>query len=242
MNPTIQGLIAWAVLVCATASLAGPALQDHPPPGLYEIDSRTTQTSRAGPMVLTTVTEIDGRTGDQTVTTTRAPDDMPPQVTRAKGAGPVLHSVGSVDPALATPCKTVVKGKAAMSATCSGISQNMSWRRLDTAQWEWRDEVSMAAAPGLGGWNVPAGFGVSATEAARAHSMVKDLGTAAGAEMAALREQARREAASGDPERAAGARAALAALEGASAVGEASSVVTVQRYRRIADRCAAATR
>ena len=242
MNPTIQGLIAWAVLVCATASLAGPALQDHPPPGLYEIDSRTTQTSRAGPMVLTTVTEIDGRTGDQTVTTTRAPDDMPPQVTRAKGSGPVRHCVGATGPTVAGHCKTVATGESALAATCPGISQRIGWRRLDAGQWEWREEVAMATPPSGGGWGVPAGLGLPPAEAARAQAMIRELSAAASVEVAAWREQARREAASGDPERAADARAALAALEGASGAGEAPSVVTLQRYRRVADRCVATKR
>ncbi|MCZ8256097.1 MAG: hypothetical protein O9327_10575 [Polaromonas sp.] len=238
----MKAALVWALLGGVTASFAAPALKDHPPPGLYEIDTRMTQTSRAGPMVLTTVTETDGRTGDQTVTVTRTPDDMPPQVTRTKGSGPVRHCVGNADPALTGNCKSVVKGNAAIATTCSGISQNMSWRRLDAGQWEWRDEVAMAVAPGAGAWNVPAGFGVLPADAARAQAMAKAQGAAASVEIAALLEQARLEAASSDPERAAEGRAALAALEGVSSVGGAPSVISVQRYRRIDDRCTVATR
>jgi hypothetical protein len=222
----------------ATPAFAGPSLstKDLPPPGLYEIDMHTTQINRAGPMVMTTVTETDGRTGDQTVTTTMTPSDGPPHVTRAKGSGPIRHCVGNTGINSPGNCTTVVKGTSALAAHCAGTTHDMQWRRIDALQWEWRNETRQSGALPTG-WDVPAGFDVPAADAARAKSMIEDLVGKAKPEMAKLRERARLEAASSDPERAAGGRATLAALAEAESGSGGAPTVSVHRYRRIADRC-----
>lgn len=97
-----------------------------PPPGSYQIDSRATQTSSAGPIRIESELATDGATGD-TVQTSRT-SGQAPAVSHAKGNGPVRWCI---------PARTVAMPAACLAkGACTGAAPQ--WQQIDAKTWQVR--------------------------------------------------------------------------------------------------------
>jgi len=220
-------------------------VKDVPSPGYYEIDSRSTSRSRAGPMELVTVTETDGRTGDQTRTSSGMPGS-PPVVDRFAGKGPVRHCVVHAPPpslAAAAACKTQMTSERSALNKCGAIDAMQQWRRVRDGVWEMETEVQPGGSSGAAaGTTLP---GLPPATAAQMKGAIQATSVNASAAMAPMLAEARKMLTSKDPQEVAMARALVAQFEnGDFAANRIASTsmggqrwTELQRYRRIADTC-----
>lgn len=211
-------LLAPGALLTMAAAAASPA---EPPPGYYELSSETVIEQRSGPLLLRRKEEHSGHNGQLRVTHYPAMPGDQAQVQTYAGQGPLRHCVAHVAPAgrlaaTGMPCDSQ-RQPAGFEALCPTHVSKSSWRRVAADAWELQTEGRSGGDAGA----VPL---PAATQAA----------------MAPVLAELRKQAASADPDAAAGVRAALAKLEGgrASAV-PAASYRRTERWRRIADNCPA---
>jgi hypothetical protein len=247
--PLPQLLVTCLCFSVGAAAQAAPkashSLKDAPPPGYYEIDSRSTSRSRSGPMELVTVTETDGRTGNQTRTTSGVPESAP-VVQHVPGQGPVRQCVVYAAPpanAAAAACATQMTSERSYSNACGAMNSEERWRRVSDSVWEVQTEVS----PGEGA--SPNGLsalpGMPAPPAAQMKGAMEAAGVNASAAMAPMLAQANKMLKSKDPQEVAMAQALVAQFKnGDFAANRIVSTsmggqrwTVLQRYRRIADTC-----
>ena len=153
---------AWGLALAAcvggvggAAGGAGAALAEdfgRPPLGRYRIDTDTTTLSGQGAMVLERVQQVDGASGQLTVTDKGPPGSGPPAVRVFKGEKPNERCVGSGAPA-APPTAllpsmplpnascwqmgpAVTANGGSQDIDCKGVQMKLQWRRVNDVVWE----------------------------------------------------------------------------------------------------------
>jgi hypothetical protein len=163
----LEVFVLLAVALCSSVVSAknDDALsQSMPPPGLYTSDLQSRVVRNVGPTTATILTQTDGKTGSQVLTTTMS--GSPPVVQRYEGKGPVLRCIRPVTTAEAlhmanatkdTPCPIVLHGQnlgtGNMKAVCSASNAVVDWKYAPTNQkevWTLTYKVKMNADMSLG--------------------------------------------------------------------------------------------
>ena len=148
-----SGLVLAACAGCALAAPAGPTAEfGRPPPGRYRIDAETTTYSGQGAIVFERVQQVDGASGQLTVTDRGPPGSGAPAVRVFKGEKPNERCVGSdtlaappsaLLPPLSLPNAScwqmgpaVTANGGSQAIACNGVQMTSQWRRLNDGNWE----------------------------------------------------------------------------------------------------------
>ena len=219
LTPTSIGLISSVLLstVCRAADVA-PWL---PPPGEYKIDSTTTTRWHTQTGLMERVEQVDGETGQATVTQ-RAPGAPAPVVTTVPGKGPIRQCQIAAAPPV--PRGGSCAGKlsasgdsASASVPCEGQEQQFDFQKVSLGVWEKRIRMSPSSAPAPGGLP-PQAAAAMAPVVAKMEARAKE---APPAEAAALRQQ-------------------IAAIQrGGGPASNGPQVETVQRWTWVSNQCTA---
>ena len=155
----------------------------RPPPGRYRIDAETTTLSGQGAMVLERVQQVDGASGQLTVTDKGPPGSGPPVVRVFKGEKPNERCVGSgtlaapptaLLPPLSLPNASCWQMGPAVTANggsqaidCKGVQMTLQWRRVNDGN----SEMTLAGTQNP----TPAGDSSAAVRAAMARMTPEQL-------------------------------------------------------------------
>jgi hypothetical protein len=161
-----------------------------PPLGEYKIDTTTTTRWTTATGVMERVEQVDGDTGQATVTQ-RAPDLPSPVVTKVPGKGPVRQcQVAGAPPVSRGNCTGPIRtdaGGATANVLCEGQQQDFEFRKIADGVWEKRIRLTPAAAPVQAQGALPPQ--AAAAMAAMAAKMEARAKVAPPAEATALRQQ-----------------------------------------------------
>lgn len=216
-SPGRTGLIASCTLASA-ASLAASPTPWLPPPGEYKVDTVSTTRYRTPAGTMERIEQLDGATGQTTVTQTSS-GAASPVVTHYPGKGPNRQCQGAGGPPLipdgmACASKLAVAGDAASSQVqCRGQALELEWRRLSEGVWEKRSRATPVAA---------------------SHALPPD----AAAAMAPVLAQMEARAKVAPPDEAASLRQQIAAIQGGGIAGpEGGETEFVQRWTWVGSGC-----
>ena len=146
------GAVALMSALLVTGAVVAAVDPTHPTPGEYRIDSETTTTSHAGPMVLRSVQRVDGATGTITVEQTGGDGASARQIYPGQGPNRFCAGNGPPPPGAVACANTAFKGLAgggsSQQAVCpSGQILSSDWRRLADGRWEHSFQTQLATAP-----------------------------------------------------------------------------------------------
>lgn len=182
-----MGLALSIAMACVGAASADAW---KPPPGEYRVDTVTTTRWQTPTGVLESIEEVNGDTGQSTVTR-RSPGVAAPVVTTVPGQGPVRQC--QIIAAPPSPrdggCQGQLSqqgGAAAANLSCAGQGQHIEFRKLSEGVWEKRVRLEAAAPQAPVGAMPPEAQAAMASMLAKMEARAKQ---APPAEAAALRQQ-----------------------------------------------------
>jgi hypothetical protein len=175
-----------AIAVVAAHAADEPWL---PPLGEYKIDSTTTTRWSTPTGVMERVEQVDGDTGQATITQ-QGPDLPKPVVSTVPGKGPIRHcQIAGAPPVTRGNCtgKLTAQGDgASANVPCAGQDQDFEFRKVGVGVWEKRIRVAPSSGPQVQGNLPPQAMAAMAAMAAKMEARAK---VAPPAEANALRQQ-----------------------------------------------------
>jgi hypothetical protein len=213
----IIGLACGTAFALDCAATSAPWL---PPLGEYKIDTTTTTRWNTPTGVMERVEQVDGETGQATVTQ-RAPDLPTPVVTKVPGQGPIRQcQIAGAPPVSRGNCTAplyVQGGAANANVLCEGQQQDLEFRKVGEGVWEKRIRVATAATPAQApGSQHPQAAAAMAAMAAKMEARAK---VAPPAEANALRQQ-------------------IASMQrGSSPASNTPEVESIQRWTWLSNQC-----
>lgn len=147
LSPKAIGLACGIAFASASTATSAPWL---PPLGEYRIDTTTTTRWSSPTGVMERVEEVDGDTGQATVTQ-RTPDLPAPVVTKVPGKGPIRQcQIAGAPPVSRGNCTGPLNAQvdgANASVSCEGQQQDFEFRKIAEGVWEKRIRLTPSAAP-----------------------------------------------------------------------------------------------